>query len=212
MNTTIWWESQIERDYIYLLEIDPSVVCYQGQPFRMRYNDNEKERTYTPDFWVRRPNKQQVIEVKPVTKVTKSENLILFNHINALCQQQGMEFVVVTDTMIRIQPKLNNIKLLYKYARCPLSISLLLECQRYFLKRKLTPIKQACLELEAAGISLNHLFCLLYFGFLTTDLMQPINLNSLIELSLSSGEILANFCKHEKNSTPSRTAFLATWT
>ncbi|MBD2181884.1 hypothetical protein H6S82_00250 [Planktothrix sp. FACHB-1355] len=23
MNTTIWWESQIERDYIYWLEIDP---------------------------------------------------------------------------------------------------------------------------------------------------------------------------------------------
>ena len=33
MNTTIWWESQLERDYIYLLEIDPDVTAYQGQPF-----------------------------------------------------------------------------------------------------------------------------------------------------------------------------------
>lgn len=178
----------------------------------MSYSDNGKERTYIPDFWVSRPDKQIVVEVKPVTKVTKRENLILFKHISALCQQQGMEFVVVTDTMIRIQPKLNNIKLLHKYARCPLSIELLLECQRYFLKRKATPIKQACLELEPTGISLNHLFCLLYFGFLSTDLMQPINTNSLIQLSQIQGNITANFLKHEKNSTTTRTAFLATWT
>ena len=26
MNTAIWWESQLERDYIYLLEIDPDVL------------------------------------------------------------------------------------------------------------------------------------------------------------------------------------------
>lgn len=210
MNTTIWWESQIERDYIYLLEIDPSVLCYRGQPFRISYSNNNKPLTYTPDFWVSRPDREQVVEVKPVTKVKERENLILFQHIHALCQQQGMEFVVITDTMIRIQPKLDNIKLLYKYARCPLNISVLLESQRYFLKKKEISILQACLELKPTGITLNHLFCLIYFGFLSTDLMQPINTNSLIQLSLASGDIIANFIENEKNSTTNRTAFLAT--
>ncbi|AFZ28562.1 TnsA endonuclease (plasmid) [Cylindrospermum stagnale PCC 7417] len=111
MNTIIWWESQIERDYIYLLEIDKSVLAYQGQPFRITYSDNGILRTYTPDFWVTRPDKQQVVEVKPVSKINSPENLNLFRHIHILCQQQGREFVVVTDTMIRIQPKLNVIRI-----------------------------------------------------------------------------------------------------
>jgi hypothetical protein len=183
MNTTIWWESQIERDYIYLLEIDPSVITYKGQPFCVSYNDGGTQRTYTPDFWVQRLDRQQVVEVKPLSKVNSEENLIKFRHITVECQKLGMEFVVVTDTMTRIQPKLDNIKLLYKYARCPLELQLLLECQRYFVCTEPKPLKQVCLEMEPKGISKNHLFKLLYFGFLSTDLMQPINANSLIKLN-----------------------------
>jgi hypothetical protein len=40
MNTAIWWESQLERDYIYLLEIDPDVLFYQGQPFTITYSSH----------------------------------------------------------------------------------------------------------------------------------------------------------------------------
>ena len=193
MNTTIWWESQIERDYIYLLEIDPSVLSYKGQPFSMSYSDGGVLKTYTPDFLVIRPDGQQVVEVKPVTKVNETENISKFRHISVLCQQKGMEFVVVTDTMIRIQPKLNNIKLLYKYARSKLSIQHLIECQRYFQGRIPTPLTEVCLDLTDKEISLNHLYCLLYFGFLSTDLMQPINANSLIKISQFPGNFIANY-------------------
>ncbi|MDJ0574365.1 MAG: hypothetical protein QNJ65_04270 [Xenococcaceae cyanobacterium MO_234.B1] len=54
MQTVIWWESQIERDYIYLLEIDSDVVAYYGQPFKIQYTDKGKSRNYTPDFLVER--------------------------------------------------------------------------------------------------------------------------------------------------------------
>lgn len=69
MNTIIWWESQIERDYIYLLEIDPNVESYKGQPFKIHYTSSGSGRSYTPDFWVTRPDRQQVVEVKPASKV-----------------------------------------------------------------------------------------------------------------------------------------------
>jgi hypothetical protein len=65
MNTVIWWESQLERDYIYLLEIDPEVLSYGEQPFTISYTDKGKPRRYTPDFVVTRPQKTQVVEVKP---------------------------------------------------------------------------------------------------------------------------------------------------
>ncbi|MEO1673408.1 MAG: hypothetical protein AAFR77_21965 [Cyanobacteria bacterium J06631_2] len=44
MNTTIMRESQLERDYIYHLEIDTDAVAYCGQPFMVAYDHhNERE-------------------------------------------------------------------------------------------------------------------------------------------------------------------------
>jgi hypothetical protein len=54
MNESVWWESQIERDYIYLLEIDTDVISYKSQPFFLNYMKEGKTRKYTPDFWVKR--------------------------------------------------------------------------------------------------------------------------------------------------------------
>jgi hypothetical protein len=73
MQTAIWWESQIERDYIYLLEIDPNVISYQGQPFKISYQEKGKPRTYIPDFWVKRKQQEQVTEVKPNSKINQPE-------------------------------------------------------------------------------------------------------------------------------------------
>ena len=46
----VWWESQIERDYLYLLEIDPDVVSYEEQPLKIRYYLDGEPHLYTPIF------------------------------------------------------------------------------------------------------------------------------------------------------------------
>lgn len=189
MNDTVWWESQIERDYIYLLEIDPAVKSYKSQPFKLTYLHAGKTRTYTPDFWVIRPQCQQVVEVKPESKVKDSSYLELWRHIIPLCRDMGMEFVVVTDVMIRKQPQLDNIKLLYKYARNPLSLQQIIECQRYFKYKEPTPLRVVLSELEPKGISLNNIFKLMYVGVISTDLMHKINMESLIQLSQLKSDI-----------------------
>jgi hypothetical protein len=66
---------------------------------------------------VQRVDRQIVVEVKPASKQQEEKNLALWRHIAPLCLEQNMKFAVVTDTMIRQQPCLDNIKLLYKYAR-----------------------------------------------------------------------------------------------
>jgi hypothetical protein len=187
MNTIIWWESQIERDYIYLLEIDPNVESYKGQPFKIHYTLRGSCRSYTPDFWVIRPDRQQVIEVKPASKVNDASNIDKWRHIAVWCEEQNMEFMVVTDVMIRQQPKLDNIKLLYKYARTPLTIQNYLEFQKYFISVSSIPLNEACLDLKKLGIEKSILFKLLYFGLIEIDLMQPITANSLIKLSPNPG-------------------------
>jgi hypothetical protein len=183
MNTVIWWESQIERDYIYLLEIDPDVVSFFGQPFKIAYSYEGSPKRYTPDFMVTRTQKIQVVEVKPVQQALSEKNLRLFRHIAPIVDANKMEFVVVTEQMIRVQPKLNNIKLLYKYARVPLSLSNYLDCLKYFQNRVGTSIQDAMQDLTAKGVSKNILLRLLWSGFLVTDLMKPITSASLIQMS-----------------------------
>lgn len=132
MQTGIWFESLIERDYMYLLESDPDVLSYRSQPETIFYTWDNKPRKYTPDFLVERRTKKQIVEVKPASQVHSDKNLRLFRCVAPLCQKQGWEFIVVTDKMIRVQPFLDNFKLLYKNVREPLTFQNYIDCHRYF--------------------------------------------------------------------------------
>ncbi|MBD2342491.1 TnsA endonuclease N-terminal domain-containing protein [Calothrix sp. FACHB-156] len=183
MQTGIWYESLIERDYMYLLETDPDVLSYESQPLSLFYNFAHRQRRYTPDFLVERRSRKLLIEVKPASKVDSLKNLKLFRIIAPICQEQGWEFVVVTDEMIRVQPQLNNLKLLYKYICEPLSIKNYLDCYQYFRVEVTTSIKKALLDLASKQITIKTLYKLIFLGFLKIDLRQPISLESSICMS-----------------------------
>jgi len=182
METTIWWESQIERDYIYLLEIDTNVISYQGQHEQISYQEQGKSRIYTPDFLVNRNQVQQVVEVKPNSQINQPKNQRLWQIITDWCGERNWQFLVITDLMIRQQPKLNNIKLLFKYARTFLTKQNYWDCQKYFQLKKLVNFQEAQQDLKAKGITKKHLYKLLYLGLLATDLSQYLGAESLIYL------------------------------
>ena len=176
------WESQLERDYIYLLEIDTDIVAYCEQPFTIAYDRHNRRKKYTPDFLVERKCSKQVVEVKPNSKVESFINSDRFLGITSFCSSSGMEFVIVTEKTIRVQPRLDNIKLLYKYARADLPWSIYTDCLNYFQKVKISTISEICKSLR--GVTQSSLLKLLWNGFLLTDLMQPISPHSSIQLSL----------------------------
>jgi hypothetical protein len=190
MQTGIWYESLIERDYMYLLETDPDVLSYHSQPLSIFYTFNHRQRRYTPDFLVEGRHKKLLVEVKPASKVNSDKNLSLFRAIAPICEEKGWEFVVVTDAMIRVQPQLNNLKLIYKYAGEPLSINNTLDCYQYFQRQVSTSIKTALLDLAPKQISINILLKLIFLGFLKTDLKQPISSNSLIYINQKALSLL----------------------
>jgi len=132
---------------------------------------------------VTRPQKTQVVEVKPSNQAQTEKNLNLFRKIAPICTANNQEFVVVTEQMIRVQPRLNNIKLLYRYARVPLSLSNYLDCLQYFHSTEPIRLLNAERDLKVRGINRSLLLRLLWCGFLVTDLMQPLNAESLIQLS-----------------------------
>ncbi len=183
MNTAIWWESQLERDYIYLLEIDPDVLSYQGQPFTITYDSLDKRRKYTPDFLLERKGSRQIVEVKPDNKVEEFQNTRRFQQAANFCKANNLEFVVVTEKTIRVQPRLDNIKLLHRYARVALSWHNYIDCSEYFRSVETSSLLEAEKNLKAKGVTRNYLLRLLWSGFLITDLMKPITPFSLIQLS-----------------------------
>ena len=184
MKRAIWWESQIERDYIYLLEFDPDVLFYKEQPFRIRYTYADSQHHYTPDFLVlRKDGRKQLVEVKPEEKMAKDENVLLFHIIFPICQQQGYEFVIVTDKMIRTAPRLENIKFLYRYARTLIHPQHRIQCHEFFNGRTSATLGEIIGFFESEEVSRRVVYALVYEGFLSIDFLTPLDLSSDVALS-----------------------------
>lgn len=183
----VWWESPVERDYIYLLEADPDVLKYYGQPLQVKYYIDGEEHIYTPDFLVIRTNSRQIIEVKPEDKANCEENSKLFEQVAKVCKRNGYEFIVVTDKMIRIEPKLRNIKLLYKYARTGLTKQEERICCQYFSEHGSVKLGKAFSELIEKGISKNQLFAMIFRGHLEVNLLEELSDNSLLKYKFVEG-------------------------
>ena len=53
-STMTAFESPLERDSLLLLDFDPNVECFEEQPVKILYqDDNGRPHTYTPDVLVR---------------------------------------------------------------------------------------------------------------------------------------------------------------
>lgn len=189
MGRMVMWESQIERDYIYLLEFDPEVISFEEQSVCVRYHDDRdgKIHRYTPDFLVTRVgNRVQVVEVKD-DKTAKSDDCRqLFQRVAPIIYREGYEFMVVTDSMIRAQPLLDNVKLLQKYSMIPISDSHLLSLNDILSNRENMPFGEIVGLMGLRGILKQDVFALLRHGILSMDLRKEINNTAIVSCLLNS--------------------------
>lgn len=183
LGRTIYCESCLELHYAFLLDADHGDVLYfKEQPGKIRYNLDGKLHTYTPDFLVIRSNKKQIVEVKPESITSSEENIVLFRIIEPICREAGYEFIVATDLKIRVQPRLDNIKLLWKYGRTPIYPQHQIYCQEFFA-RKRDPILGELFDFFACrkeGRAV--IFSLLYWGVVGIDINAAINTGAPIYL------------------------------
>ena len=176
----VWFESHLERDFIYLTEFDKDVVQYREQPFKIQYLLDGKRHNYFPDFLLERKDKKQVIEIKPQSK-TEKDDFIYFSKImkNHLAKE-GYEYLVITDSSIRLQPKLSNIKLLWRYARLPINTKHKILLYELFDNLKSFSFIEICSFLEQAKELRELIYTLLFHGCLITDIEKPITRDSVI--------------------------------
>jgi hypothetical protein len=194
----VWWESLLERDYIVLLEFDPDVVTYDEQPFRIHYSFEGRIRHYTPDFFVERKNKWQVVEVKPKAKasseafrsfrlsaepeILKGARKFIASDDNRIC-----EFVVATEDKIRVQPRLENVKILRGYARTPFLPGQAVLCRRFLRENEGVSIAALVAALSDKGVILPVVYSLIYHGTLVVDFNTPLDPRSVVRTTAPAG-------------------------
>jgi hypothetical protein len=185
MGRTVKWESQIERDFLYLLEFDHDVLIFHEQPVEILYAYRTKTGKYYPDFYVKRISCKELVEVKPSSKLRDPENKIKFLAGEEYCRGRGWIFRVVTDEQIREESLLENIKLLNRYA----AVDVPAEFRHYALALVETNGGEMCLvELitmskEKFGqAAINNIYSLLYHQSLYANLKKPLTNLTTIKL------------------------------
>lgn len=182
-----WYESLLERDYMYLLDFDPRVTFWHEQPLRIRFAHGGKTHFYTPDLEVHRHSKKQIVEVKSKRQVESGKWDFLFRTAASICEQEGYEFIVVTDEVIKQQPKLESVKRLWKYARTPVLPQHQILCSEFFQKKNLAQVELGDLLklFKTNSVPTQCLYALLFWGALEFDLAQPLDSCTQICLSFS---------------------------
>jgi hypothetical protein len=159
MGRMIAFESLLERDFIYLLDYDPTVDWFEEQPLSIEYQQEEQLLHYTPDFHLLEDDRHVLVECKPERFVDTDENRRKLAVGQAWCEKQGWEFRLVTDQQVRRGNRLQNIKLLSQYARQKVDSAVRNWIQTFLLATQ-TPVSLH--ELVQAIAPMASIFCLAY--------------------------------------------------
>jgi hypothetical protein len=178
---SVHWNSPLERDLFFILELDSDVKLFREQPCTIEYFLDGKKHRYTPDLLVVRSNRSQIIEVKPKSKVKKYDQL--FRMVALICREHGYEFVVATDVEIRQQPRLNNLKLLWRYSRIIIYPQHQIACQNFFRMKHKATLGELFEFFAKIGVGRQVVYALLCRGIVECDLSrQRIDSNCVVRL------------------------------
>jgi hypothetical protein len=189
-----WYESLLEKDFMYLLDYDRDASYWHEQPLRIRFTYGGKVHRYTPDLEVHRASQKQLIEVKPKHQVDSGKWEVLFRAASSICEEEGYQFLVVTDDIIRLQPRLENVKLLWKYARTPVLPQHQIICSQFFQSRndELVTLGDLVQLFTRKQLPTQTLYSLLFWGALDFDLMQTLDQCSQITIPSTTSSKAAN--------------------
>ncbi len=135
-HTVNQYESSLERDLIYILELDERVVSYVEQPVTIDYEHEGQQRRYTPDFLVNyhpvaaqtgaagKQPKPLLVEVKYRDTLREDWKLLKPKFMAAMryADTQGWRFKLLTEREIRT-PFLENARFLWQFLHPTVNIN-----------------------------------------------------------------------------------------
>lgn len=181
----IHWESQLERDAVYLFEYSPGVLRYREQPFTCFYTLGDQTRRYTVDFEVVLRNGETIyIEVKPAEKLQIPEIREKFERIQQHFSEHRHTYRILTDVEIRQPTLLENLKLLSRYGSARLS-----EYDRWVLCAGLNSLPSTTFEVIAEHLKAkSRVWRLIHDRVLLCDLRLPITATTTLTINWEDHE------------------------
>lgn len=107
-------ESAQEEEAVARFEACPSVTRITAQPVRITYEHEGKKRNTTPDFKLTLKEGLDIyVEIKHTTQALKMADVLEARAVGSA--EQGLDYRVITDRWIRIEPLLENIRILQRW-------------------------------------------------------------------------------------------------
>jgi hypothetical protein len=91
------YESLLELAWLLQADFDPAVSRIIAQPFLMTAHVDGRERRHIPDFLLLRANGPQVVDVKPASRLQRSEVAFTFAWSRQVVEARGWEYVVRSE-------------------------------------------------------------------------------------------------------------------
>ncbi|WP_293811289.1 TnsA endonuclease N-terminal domain-containing protein [uncultured Bosea sp.] len=191
------YESNLERDFLILLEIDIGIGAVVTQPLTLKLDVDGRERSYTPDIlavWWDESHftygtKKVVFEVKPYD-ILKRDFSKLAPELRAAKRHfasRGIGFRVVTDRSIYCARQANA-ALLAPHVRSPMFMDIMetivdfMTSPDVLIQRKLGEVRQ---RIMADGVlretAQDALYQMVGMGFLKTDLDVPLSDDTVVK-------------------------------
>lgn len=189
-----FFESSLERDYIYILEFDHNVRSYEEQPVTIEYLDEiGKKRTYTPDFLVQFKNhtnlsaslKPTLVEVKYRTDLWRNwkELKPKFKAALDFAGHKNWKFKIMTEIEIRTEYQYNA-RFLSKYLKANTDLDKMNHLMDIIKEFDLTTpeelIAAAAIGPKMQGYYLYTLWHMIANGFISCDLTHKLTMNTEI--------------------------------
>ncbi len=191
-NTSIGFESKLEKAHFLSLEFDNEVISYQEQPqIEICINGNDK--IYSADCYIKRSNnsnkKDSIVEVKYTNEIEKRKEYFekKFEAATISANKLSLEFEIYTEK-IHSEIYLDNLDFLYRYKLQPIENKYKDQILKILNKKnKISAFDLANLVSENPieyGLISNCIWDLVCKEKLKTNLeLSKITMNSLVELS-----------------------------
>ncbi|OBU30665.1 hypothetical protein AYY23_04690 [Photobacterium kishitanii] len=136
----------------------------------------EKKRFYTPDFLVEYIDlNKEYFEVKPFVRAVEPEFVQKFNAIKIAVKQKQTSISLITERQIHIQPRLDNAKLLYRYADIQQLNPLQYEIVSFLRRQRLNKLSAKVLAIKlnySQGDVNSNVLALLSAGYIQADILK----------------------------------------
>jgi hypothetical protein len=182
----------LELDAIYLFETSPLIANFQERPGALSYPHGARLRRYTPAFeLLLRSGETIMVEVMYADGLKEAPRRERLDHIESHLRRLGVNFAVLTDDVVRLEPRLSTLKGIYRLAlqrqaldpqthRGPPSAAAAAVATASIAACLPAPLDALPPLLAPTGI---NAFSLLLGGFLRCSLDAPVGPSTTVHLS-----------------------------